>query len=381
MTSIVEKILGRKRVLVKENERAVALYQGEVLGILGPGEHLLPNRRDRLEIERHDVGNAAFVSAYEKALFAKLPDVAARHLTVFRTGRSEVAVIDRDGMLHYVLPPDRKLAVWTDAGPWTAETVDVAAAARVEPALLRRLVQAKRTELVAVHPVMDGQAGLLFVDGTYAETLAAGAHGFWTVAKSVQVKTIDLKRQSLDVAGQEVLTRDRVTIRVNIAAEYRVADPLKAVSAVKDFSEALYRALQYAFRKTLSSLTLDQILEKKVTVDEEAAAKVRADMAEIGVEVSDISLKDVILPGEMREILNQVVSAEKQAEANIIRRREETNATRSLLNTAKVMAENPVMLRLKELEALEAIAGKVERLTVHNGTGGLLNDLVKLRDS
>ena len=118
-----------------------------------------------------------------------------------------------------------------------------------------------------------------------------------------------------------------------------------------------------------------------MTVDEEAAAKVRADMAEIGVEVCDISLKDVILPGEMREILNQVVSAEKQAEANIIRRREETNATRSLLNTAKVMAENPVMLRLKELEALETIAGKVERLTVHNGTGGLLNDLVKLRDS
>ena len=72
--------------------------------------------------------------------------------------------------------------------------------------------------------------------------------------------------------------------------------------------------------------------------------------------------------------------AEKEAEANVIRRREETNATRSLLNTAKVMAENPVMLRLKELEALETIAGKVERLTVHNGTSGLMSDLVRLRD-
>ena len=70
-----------------------------------------------------------------------------------------------------------------------------------------------------------------------------------------------------------------------------------------------------------------------------------------------------------------------QAEANVIRRREETNATRSLLNTARVMAENPVMLRLKELEALEAIAGKVERLTIHNGTAGLMNDLVQLRDT
>ena len=82
----------------------------------------------------------------------------------------------------------------------------------------------------------------------------------------------------------------------------------------------------------------------------------------------------------MREILNRVVTAEKEAEANVIPRREETNATRSLLKTARVMVENPVMLRLKELEALETIAGKVERLTVHNGTEGLLTGLVRLRD-
>ena len=93
---------------------------------------------------------------------------------------------------------------------------------------------------------------------------------------------------------------------------------------------------------------------------------------------ADISIKDVILPGDMRDMLNKVVNAEKEAEANVIRRREETNATRSLLNTAKVMAENPVMLRLKELEALEKIADKVQTLTVHNGTQGLLNDLVSL---
>lgn len=381
MTTIWEKILGRKRVLVKENERAIAFHRGELYGILAPGEHMLPNRRDSLEIERHNVGLGIFQSPYEKTLFEKLPAEAARHLTVFRTGRNELAVVERDGAIQFVLMPERKVAVWTEAGPWKAEMIDASREIAVDPALLRRLTLVRKTELVSSHLVGDGQAGLLFVDGAHVGTLPAGAHGFWNVGKSVQVKLIDLKRQSLDVSGQEVLTKDRVTIRVNIAAEYRVVDPLKAVSTVKDFSEALYRALQYAFRKTLGALTLDQILEKKVTVDEEAAAKVRSDMAEIGLEVSDIALKDVILPGEMREILNQVVSAEKQAEANIIRRREETNATRSLLNTAKVMAENPVMLRLKELEALEAIAGKVERLTVHNGTGGLLNDLVKLRDS
>ncbi len=381
MTTILDKVLGRERVLVRENERALTLYKGEIKAVLLPGEHSLVNRRGNLEVSRHDLKNPEFVSAYEKALFDKLPDVAARHLTVVRTGRTEVAVIERDGNLHAALAPDRKLVLWTDAGPWKVTLVDTAVDLAIDPALMRRLGQTRKTELMSVHPVVDGQAGLLFVDGVLVRTLSAGVHAFWNVGRMVQVKVVDLKRQSLDVAGQEVLTKDRVTIRVNIAAEYQVVDPVKAVSMVKDFSEALYRALQYAFRKTLGALTLDQILEKKVTVDEEAAAKVRADMAAIGVEVSDISLKDVILPGEMREILNQVVSAEKQAEANVIRRREETNATRSLLNTARVMAENPVMLRLKELEALETIAGKVERLTVHNGTGGLLNDIVKLRES
>jgi regulator of protease activity HflC (stomatin/prohibitin superfamily) len=155
---------------------------------------------------------------------------------------------------------------------------------------------------------------------------------------------------------------------------------VKAVTAVKDFEEALHRALQLAFRRTLGALTLDALLADKVAVDAEAAEAVRAEMAALGVEVGAIALKDVVLPGEVRDILARVVAAEKEAEANVIRRREETNATRSLLNTAKVMAENPVMLRLKELEALEAIASKVERLTVHNGTAGLLGDIVRLRD-
>jgi regulator of protease activity HflC (stomatin/prohibitin superfamily) len=149
---------------------------------------------------------------------------------------------------------------------------------------------------------------------------------------------------------------------------------------VHDFEEALHRALQLAFRRTLGALTLDRLLAEKVSVDAQAAEAVRAEMAGIGIELGEIALKDVILPGEMRDILTAVVAAEKQAEANVIRRREETNATRSLLNTAKVMAENPVMLRLKELAALETIAGKVERLTVHNGTAGLMTDLVRLRD-
>jgi len=80
---------------------------------------------------------------------------------------------------------------------------------------------------------------------------------------------------------------------------------------------------------------------------------VHGKFAEIGVEVRSIGVKDIILPGDKKNILGKVVEAEKAAQANVIRRREETNATRSLLNTAKVMEDNPTALRLKELETPE----------------------------
>ncbi|WP_422377569.1 slipin family protein [Roseibium sp.] len=380
MTTFLDKIRGRTRVVISETERALHICKGELRGILGPGEHSLENGRGTLVVERHALTTPTFRSAYEKALFDKLPEVAEEHLTVVRTGPGEIAIVERDTRIAMVIGPDQRLVLWTAAGPWTSTLIDTEAEPAVPRKLMRRLGEARLTDQVVTAPVTEGSVALLFIDGVLTKVLEAGVHAFWKAGRTVTQKVIDLKRQALDVTGQEVLTLDRVTIRINLSAEYRVVDPVKAATEVKDFADTLYRALQVVFRKQLGALKLDQILERKGEVNAEAAEKIRTDMAAIGVEVSDIILKDVILPGEMREILNKVVTAEKEAEANVIRRREETNATRSLLNTARVMAENPVMLRLKELEALETIAGKVDQLTVHNGTGGLMNDLVRLRD-
>lgn len=90
-------------------------------------------------------------------------------------------------------------------------------------------------------------------------------------------------------------------------------------------------------------------------------------------------MKDVILPGEVKTILNQVVEAEKRAQANLIQRREEMAAMRSLLNTARLMDDNPTLLRLKELETLEKITEKVDKLTVFGGLEGVLKDTVRIQ--
>lgn len=369
--------LFRTRIIVPEGERAVLLTDGVLAGILRPGRHSFMRFTGKIACEGHAFKDPVFRSAYEQAIRLRL-ELMAEHFTEVRTSAAEVAVLYRDGKLYSVLGPDGRLLLWTDAGPWRVETIAVPDTLEVEDALSRRLLAAGSVDRVKRFVVEQGQTGLLFVDGAFIRALEPGLHSFWNTGRTVNVKIVDTREHAMEVTGQEVLTRDKVSIRVNLVARYSVTDPVRAVSAVKDYADALYRSLQHAFRQSLATRTLDDILSRKGETDAEAAAAVRHEMQAVGIEVAGIAIKDVVLPGEMREILNKVVAAEKDAEAQVIRRREETNATRALLNTARVMAENPAMLRLKELEALEQIASKVQSLTIHNGTRGLLEDIASL---
>ena len=375
LRTFIDALLGVDRIIVNETQRMLVLSDGRFNSVLGPGEHAISTRNRVIETHGFDVTEAA-TGDLIATLWKTRPDLATAHLTEVRTGPEQTVAIFRDGKLHWLMGRDERQWFWTDGGPWTVEHYDTPEDLALPKALADRLrgvsmPQVKRVEVNAE------QVALVFIDGVYDRLLKPGSHAFWSVGPKVEAKIVDTRRQALEVAQQELLTKDRVTIRVNLSVLYKVVDPVAAVTGSKDFAETLYREAQFALRRTLGAKTLDQILAEKVDID---PTPVREEMAPLGVEVGELAMKDVILPGEMRDILNKVVAAEKEAEANVIRRREETNATRSLLNTAKVMAENPVMLRLKELEALQELAGKVERLTVHNGTDGLMNDLVRLRE-
>ena len=256
MMKVIEKLRGFDRVTVGENERVLVFEKGLISNVLSAGEHLLKTRGQKSDFEWFDITNPVFVSHVDRILFEKLPVIADQHFVEFRTSNEQVAVIERDGVIFAVMKPDERLIVWKDAGPWNAQTFNLEESLKVNSAMVRRLGQAGKAGFMTLQPIVEGQAGLLYVDGQLIETIGPGVHAFWSVGKMVQVKVIDLRWQSLDVTGQEVLTRDRVTIRVNLAAEYRVADAIAAVTETKDFADAFYRALQYAFRRTLGARTL-----------------------------------------------------------------------------------------------------------------------------
>lgn len=196
---------------------------------------------------------------------------------------------------------------------------------------------------------------LFFQHGELIETIDGGLAVFWKQSAGVTWKAVDLREQVADVAGQEIMTSDRVSLRVNLLVTYRVVDAAKAVLVVNDADQALYREAQLALREAVGARALDKLLTDKQAVGDEIRNAVRGRAAEFGVQVKAVGLRDVILPGDMKTILNQVIEAQKRAEANLIRRREETAAARSQANTARLLAENPALARMKELEALQDI--------------------------
>jgi regulator of protease activity HflC (stomatin/prohibitin superfamily) len=195
----------------------------------------------------------------------------------------------------------------------------------------------------------------------------------------LKTELVDRRVQTMEVSGQDILTRDKVSLRVNLTALWQVGDAVKARGELQNFVEFVYKELQFALREAVGGRTLDEMLGAKGELDREIGNTARASIERHGILLNSVGIKDVILPGEMKEILNRVVEAEKVAQANLIKRREETAATRSLLNTARLMDENPTLMRLKELETLEKVTEKVDKLTVFGGLEGVLKDVVRIQ--
>lgn len=366
-----------KRISVGDNERVLVFVRERFTALLGPGEHIVWTWFRRIRLERRLVAELVYSGEWADFLVKERPDLVERHFTVVETSDREVALVYLDRKLFRVTPPGSRVLYWKGPREVYAEVLDAGEPAEAPREKLSALTRLGAGSGVSFVSVEENRSGLLFLDNRFDRILQPGLYGFWTAVRKPRVEQIDLRRQTLEIGGQEILTRDKVSIRVNIVAEYRVTDAVKAATLVKSYSDLMYRGLQLAVRQTLGKRTLDEVLAEKVDVEPEAAAAVRREMEALGVEVGVIALKDVILPGEIRDILNQVVTAEKQAQANLIRRREETAATRSLLNTAKLMEDNPLLIRLKELETLERLTEKVGNVTVLGGFEGVLPRLLK----
>jgi regulator of protease activity HflC (stomatin/prohibitin superfamily) len=366
-----------KQVKVALYERALVYRDRNLERVLAPGKYWLVGRG--LEVLIYDVSAPELDLPRVDVLVAEARGLLEPYVQIVELGDREVGLVYKNERLVGVLPPGTRRLYWRGPVQVRVDVRDISSEyaldANTARVLMRTLGTSALNGAIGTAEVPDTAVGLLIVDGELREVLKPGLTAYWKYQRNVKVELADSRLAAMEVAGQEILTRDKVSLRLNLTALWQVTDAVKARSVVNNAADYVYKELQLALREAVGSRTLDELLTDKGAIDREVAASA-VKLEASGVAVRSVGVKDVILPGEMKTILNQVVEAEKVAQANLIRRREETAATRSLLNTARLMEENPTLLRLKELETLEKVTEKVGSLTVYNGLEGVLKNMV-----
>lgn len=374
-----------KTIDIADNERALLYRRNRFVKVLEPGRHRLETVSGSIRVDQYDITDVVFENSKAKFLLNTYAEVLNQYIEGFEIDDNQVGLFYRDGHLIDILVPGSFMAVWKGVENTRVDIIDISEDYIIDAKLigfLGRGLKIGKSKNVAsainYAEVPDEHVGLLTVNGKLEQVLKPGSYGYWKYNRSIVVKLLDMRLQAIEVSGQEILTKDRVSLRINLSGSYKLTDPKIVALKLNDYAGFIYRELQLRLREAVGTQTLDTLLEDKDSLNMVIAEGIKSRLFDYGIEVVSIGVKDIILPGDMKQILNQVVEAQKESEANLIKRREETQAMRSLHNTAKMMENNPTLLRLKELEALERVTARIDKISVYGGLDGVLNDLVKL---
>jgi len=182
--------------------------------------------------------------------------------------------------------------------------------------------------------IKDTHRGLWYEDGALTTVLGAGRYalpqgtGFFQTVPKVQLVVIDVRERELTIKGQEILTADKVALRVSVIVQFRVTDPQAALHAVQDYEGRLYGDVQLAARRSLASMTLEQILTNRNRLNEDILRDVKESAATFGVAIARADVKDLVFPGNLQEIMNRVLAAERNSQAQLVEARTKSEVQR-----------------------------------------------------
>lgn len=357
-----------KRVRIHAGNVGLVFKNGDYVRVMTQGKHWL---RFNESVMTHSLSSAFNAP---KALEILLEDEAlASMLTVVDIQDNEIVLVYVNNNFKQVLTAGRH-TYWNGLIDYKFITVDfsdINIPKTIDKALYNNVAL---RQCIRVFEVATYEKAVMIVNDKYVETLEHGTYHFWRNDKTIKIAKADLRQLQLEISGQELLTKDKATVRINFYAQYKVENIEMALMHNKDYEKQLYITLQLALRAFVGGYTLDELLEQKETIASAVLQDVKVQANKLGVNVLHAGVRDVILPGDMKEIMNQVLIAHKKAQANVVTRREETASTRSLLNTAKLMEDNTMLFKLKEMEYVEKIAEKIGEITV-SGNGNVIEQL------
>jgi len=287
-------MLGFKRVTIAQHERGLVFRNRSFKTILEPGVYWIFDPLKRVEVQVYDLTVAEFEHARVDFLVKEARATIEKYFTIVELGDREVGVVYKNGRVAGLVAPGKRQLYWCGPVDVRVDKFDFSKEFELPQELAKVLVRAKAplaaqvADAVTAVEVADTAVGLLIVDGELAKALAPGLHAFWKYQRALKTELVDRRVQSMEVAGQEILTRDKVSLRVNLTALWQVLDVVKARAALTNFVEFLYKQLQFALREAVGTRTLDELLGDKGVLDREIGEAVRARVEEHGLAVRSV---------------------------------------------------------------------------------------------
>jgi regulator of protease activity HflC (stomatin/prohibitin superfamily) len=205
--------------------------------------------------------------------------------------------------------------------------------------------------------VWEYERGLLYREGRFVLVLEPGRYRFWRWHK-VRVVKVGTRQMSEVITGQEILTADKIEVRISLIAQYTVSDPALAINSVESYTDQLHQDLQLVLREAVASRNIDQLLEAREEISAGLLQQVAPQALTYGVTLGRVGIRDIVLPGVVRNVFLKEVEADRTGRADLICARHEVAAARARSNTARILAENPNVARMQEIDALVNLAGK-----------------------
>lgn len=212
--------------------------------------------------------------------------------------------------------------------------------------------------------VFEFERGLKYRKGRFKGVLEPGRYRYRSRITTIQ--KVDIRPRFASITGQEVLSADGITLKVSIAANYQVADPVKAVNTVQNYDDALYQELQLALREIIGIVDIETILSKRSELSKQLMTLTAEKAKAIGLALLSVNVKDIMFPGKLKEMFAQVANAKQEGLAALEKARSETAALRSLANAARMLDDNPNLMQLRLVQALGESTGNTLVLGMPN---------------
>jgi regulator of protease activity HflC (stomatin/prohibitin superfamily) len=198
---------------------------------------------------------------------------------------------------------------------------------------------------------MEYERVVRFVDGRVKDVLGPGRYRYRR--SRTHLHRIDMRPRWMTVPGQEVLTADGISMRITATLLVTPTDPLAQVLATQDANNDVYVAAQHAMRLAVARQTLEALVESHRSLGDELLAPVREAATRVGLEVNQLLVRDLMLPGDLRRAFVEVVQAKQQGKAQLERSRTDAASLRVLANTADLLERHPALLELRTVQAAE----------------------------